>query len=91
LGAKRLPVKDVCLFKEPRFESISEMILLPIRDLDEIGSRAVKRLIDSHRQSHADGEFRDTKVRELVRRAAQMFGRLLPSGSASGAAAFSDS
>lgn len=54
----------------------------PFRDVNEIGCRAAKRLCNSHRQSHADGEFRDAKVRELIRCAVQTFGHLLPRGSA---------
>jgi hypothetical protein len=53
----------------------------PFRDVDKIGCGAAKRLCNSHRQSHAYSEFRDTKVPELIRSAVQTFCHLLPRGS----------
>jgi PIN domain nuclease of toxin-antitoxin system len=42
--------------------------LLPFRDVDEVDCRAMQRLGDPHRQSHA-GELRDAQADESVRSA----------------------
>jgi hypothetical protein len=53
-------------------------IVLPFCGVDKVGCWVAKRLGEPHREAHADGEFCDAKVGELIGGAVQTFGHLLP-------------